>query len=132
MLHGPPSLPKLEPLLHSSASLEQKSTLLKIIKFILNLDASHALKPNANPSFKFLIEAFKHLLSGKGASVQEQQLLSQALGLLGTVLVALQQQQQQQQQGGEGGMVAAAVDDIEAALHEIAVNQWGTNTNIDR
>lgn len=87
----------LQPLLAPTTPPESRTTLLKLLTTLVELDAATTLNPVTNPAFGFVVDAFRALLSPKQASlarsVAQQQLVTQALRLLAPVLAALQQQQ---------------------------------------
>jgi hypothetical protein len=85
---------------------------------MLALDPSSTLNPATNPAFDFVLTAYKQLLSEPGKQVQQRQLVSEALQLLGSVLVGLQQHLQQQP------AAVAAVRQLQAVLSDI-VDSWG-------
>jgi hypothetical protein len=111
-------LPRLQPLLHPTAPLSSRTSLLKLLSALLALDPSAALNPASNPAFDFVLTAYKQLLSEPGKHVQQRQLVSDALQMLGSVLVGLQQHLQQQQ------AAVAAVKKLQAVLSGI-VDSWG-------
>lgn len=67
--------------------------------------------------FDFLLTAYKQLLSETGKQVQQRQLVSEALQLLGSVLIGLQQHLQQP-------AAVAAVKELQGVLSNI-VDSWG-------
>jgi hypothetical protein len=144
----------LQPLLSTSASSGSQATLLKLLKTLLDLDPAFTLSPSRNPAFEFILSAYSHLLSpqqpGRTRAVQQQQLVTEALKLLGTVLVQLQHQQQllrgQQQedvsaalnqlvnvsfQESSASCGAAAGHEQQCVLVEV-VNGWGVDNSTIR
>lgn len=118
-------LPKLQPMLHAAAPLSCRTTLLKLLSAIFALDAGAALNPTTNTGFNFLFTAYRQLLAKKGSHVQQRQLLSQALQLLGSVLLSLQQHLQQQ-------AAREAIIQLREVLSDI-VDSWGVNVrNVKR
>jgi hypothetical protein len=109
---------RLQPLLHPSAPITSRTSLLKLLSALLVLDPVTTLNPAQNPAFDFVLTAYKQLLSEPGKQVQQRQLVSDALQLLGGVLMGLQQHLQQQP------AAAAAVMELHSVLADI-VDGWG-------